>query len=345
MKPFISRLKHGLAGATVLYLVSTMAGADLLGVQPDFPKMSFGGDGSAVIDQSADPNFDVSATTIDLLLTSSSGPATAFIDPTTIIQLNVDSVCDWISGAAGDDVSVSGTFYDSGFNLIKDGVVLTGEIVETGNAMATDTTATFDFRASVTGGLLLNDGDWPLDAGVPVEAGIQLTLEGTNVPFVTNNCNTYLTSINVSGIIGPDASEPPGGIDPTNPGTGTQGYWRNHPEAWVDYYGNPIDEITVGGTTYTKAEAISHMDSKPKGDRTINLFRQLVAAMLNVAINNDDACIAAEIDAANDWLAINTLGSGIGAKDAAWTVEIDAAHEKLDEYNNGQLCAPHRDDL
>jgi hypothetical protein len=205
--------------------------------------------------------------------------------------------------------------------------------------MATDTTATFDFRASVTGGLLYIDGDWPMDGGLPVEAGIQLTLEGTNVAFVTNNCNTYLTSINVSGIIGPDVSIPPDMMY-DNPGTGTQGYWRNHPEAW------PITEITVGGTTYTREEAISHMDSKPKGDKTINMFRQLVAAILNTPPNtdNDPTCIENEIALADDWLATYPLGSDVRANDDAWSLEGDALHEKLDEYNNGQLCAPHRDD-
>ena len=32
----------------------------------------------------------------------------------------------------------------------------------------------------------------------------------------------------------------------TNPGTGTPGFWKNHPEAW------PVSSVTVGGVTYTK---------------------------------------------------------------------------------------------
>jgi len=36
------------------------------------------------------------------------------------------------------------------------------------------------------------------------------------------------------------------------PGTGTPGYWKNHPEAW------PVSSITVGGLTYTKAQAIAY---------------------------------------------------------------------------------------
>jgi hypothetical protein len=35
------------------------------------------------------------------------------------------------------------------------------------------------------------------------------------------------------------------------PGTGTPGYWKNHPDAW------PVSSITVGGVAYTKAQAIA----------------------------------------------------------------------------------------
>jgi hypothetical protein len=35
-----------------------------------------------------------------------------------------------------------------------------------------------------------------------------------------------------------------------NPGTGTPGYWKNHPDAW------PVTQITVGGIVYTKVQAI-----------------------------------------------------------------------------------------
>ena len=200
--------------------MSATAGADLLGVQPDYPNISFGGgSSSATIDQTAAPSFDVYAQSPELVLLSGGDINTAFGDPVTILQLNVNNVCDLITGVIGDDVSVSGTFYDPAFNVVKDGVVFTGEIVEVGNAMATATTAVFDFRATVTGGLLLIDGDWPLSSGVPVEAGIQLTLEGTSVPpFTTNNCNILLTSTRAKGIIGPDVSVPPNMMY-TNPGT------------------------------------------------------------------------------------------------------------------------------
>jgi hypothetical protein len=124
-------------------------------------------------------------------------------------------------------------------------------------------------------------------------------------------------------------------IPPTNPGTGTIGYWKNHPEAW------PVSSITIGGVTYTKAQAIAIMNSKSGGDKTYDLFNQLVAAKLNVMIGNDASCISADIQAADAWLTAHPLGSKVAASSAAWQ-QISTTHDRLDLYNNGGLCAPHR---
>jgi hypothetical protein len=49
------------------------------------------------------------------------------------------------------------------------------------------------------------------------------------------------------------------------PGTGTPGYWKKHPEAW------PVQNITVGGVTYTKAQAIAWLGKVGK-DKTTTMF-------------------------------------------------------------------------
>lgn len=124
----------------------------------------------------------------------------------------------------------------------------------------------------------------------------------------------------------------------TNPGTGTPGYWKNHP--W------PAEEITIGGVTYSKAEAIAIMNM-PDGDKTYTMFRALVAAKLNVIIGNDASCISETIDDADDWMA--TYGSLVtgekvkaGGKKSPWRTG-EPLYEMLDAYNNGELCAPPRD--
>lgn len=128
---------------------------------------------------------------------------------------------------------------------------------------------------------------------------------------------------------------------PAGPGVGTPGYWMNHPGAW------PVDEITIGGVTYSKGDAISTMQKSVKGDKTFTMFPALVAAKLNVLIGNDDSCIADVITAADEWMATyGPVGSGVkaGGKDSPWR-EGEPLYETLDDYNNGDLCAPSRDDL
>jgi hypothetical protein len=120
------------------------------------------------------------------------------------------------------------------------------------------------------------------------------------------------------------------------PGTGTPGYWKNHPDAW------PVDEITVGGVTYTKDEAIAWLKKVGK-DKTTTMFSSLVPAMLNVLILNDSSCVADAIDDANAWMATyGPVGSSVAASSAEWSLG-EPIHRHLDNYNNGRLCAPHRD--
>jgi hypothetical protein len=124
--------------------------------------------------------------------------------------------------------------------------------------------------------------------------------------------------------------------EPPGPGTGTPGFWKNHPEAW------PINSIVIGGTTYTKAQAIALMQNPTKTDKTFNMFEQLVASILNVLIGNESSCIEDTIESALDWMEIHPVGSKVKADSAAWAVG-GPLHSELDEYNNGLLCAPARD--
>ncbi|MCK4731440.1 MAG: hypothetical protein KAT65_03185 [Methanophagales archaeon] len=121
------------------------------------------------------------------------------------------------------------------------------------------------------------------------------------------------------------------------PGTGTPGYWKNHPGAW------PVDNITIGGVNYTKDDAIANMSTPDKKDKTYTMFRALVAAKLNVLIGNDDSCIKDTIAAADEWMTEYPVGSGVkaGGKNSPWR-EGEPLYLELDKYNNGLLCAPSR---
>jgi hypothetical protein len=120
-----------------------------------------------------------------------------------------------------------------------------------------------------------------------------------------------------------------------NPGTGTPGYWMNHPEAW------PAG-VTVGGLYYTRDQAIAWIATSGK-DRTTTMFASLVSAKLNVQIGNDPSCVQSTIAEADAWMMTHgPVGSGVHAASVAWKVG-EPLHRLMDNYNNGMLCAPHRD--
>jgi hypothetical protein len=119
------------------------------------------------------------------------------------------------------------------------------------------------------------------------------------------------------------------------PGTGTPGYWKNHPAAW------PVSTITVGGVEYTKAQALVWL-ANPGKDKTTTMFSSLVPAKLNALIGNDSTCVDGDIISGDQWMATyGPVGSNVAGAAAAW-VTGQPVHMRLDSYNNGLLCAPHR---
>ncbi len=121
------------------------------------------------------------------------------------------------------------------------------------------------------------------------------------------------------------------------PGTGTPGYWKNHPEAW------PVQSITIGGVVYTKEQAIAWLSSPVTKDKTITMFASLLSARLNILVGNDQSCVSSTIAAADSWMAVSgPVGSGVQASSLAWKLG-EPLHRLMDNYNNGMLCAPHRD--
>jgi hypothetical protein len=162
---------------------------------------------------------------------------------------------------------------------------------------------------------------------------------GTNKLIDCDNIITYHTyRIHDYGL---DEGYPPSTWTPgeyCQDGTGTPGYWMNHPEAW------PVESIVIGGETYSKVEAIDLMRHSTRNDVTYTMFQSLVAAKLNVMVGNEDDCIAETITNADAWMVeYGPVGSGVRArgKDSPWRTG-EPLYLMLDAYNNGLLCAPHR---
>ena len=127
--------------------------------------------------------------------------------------------------------------------------------------------------------------------------------------------------------------------EPDVPGecTRTPGYWKTHPEAW------PVDSITIGGTTYTREEALAILWMPERGDKSKTMFRALVAAELNDANGTDVSCVNSEMSSAHDWLMMHPACSNVRGSSDAWH-DGESLATTLDDYNNGRLCAPHCED-
>jgi hypothetical protein len=103
----------------------------------------------------------------------------------------------------------------------------------------------------------------------------------------------------------------------------SQGYWKNHPEAW------PVDALLIGGELYTKDELLVKLKSPPKGDMELILIKQLIAAKLNKEAGADTDSIDEVIDQADECLETGDCSRG----------RLEDLKDKLDRFNNsGEDC-------
>ena len=114
----------------------------------------------------------------------------------------------------------------------------------------------------------------------------------------------------------------------------TQGYWKNHPNAW------PVTSLELGSRTYTKAEAIAVLKTPVVGNGLVSLSHQLIAAKLNVASGATSA-VSAEIAQA-DALIGSKVVPPIGT-DSVATTTTSAVAQALDNYNMGVTGPGHCD--
>lgn len=155
-----------------------------------------------------------------------------------------------------------------------------------------------------------------------------------------NNLNAWHSTFRFVGVCEtgtPCWSDPECEDCPTCRGvTATKGYWKTHPDLW------PVNSLTIGGVARDKSTLLAWLSASGTDNFDI-LASQLVATMLNVANGADNSCIASTITSANNWIATYESARPIGAG-PAWELGEPLA-SKLDDYNNGLLCAPHRDDV
>ena len=112
----------------------------------------------------------------------------------------------------------------------------------------------------------------------------------------------------------------------------SQGFWKNHPSAW------PVTSLDLGGETYTQDELITLLKTPVKGDASLILAKQLIAAKLNVANGSNSSSIASTISDADALLSSvgGRLPLGIHPSTDIGQ-NMTAAGEELDDYNNRVL--------
>jgi YVTN family beta-propeller protein len=117
-----------------------------------------------------------------------------------------------------------------------------------------------------------------------------------------------------------------------------QGLWKNSPDTW------PVTSLTLGSQTYTQAELLTLFGAPPRGDVSVILAHQLIAAKLNIANVSNPNPIRSTIADADKLLSqfFGKLPYNVETSSAVGQQMVNDAN-MLDRYNNGNLtpdCQP-----
>jgi len=125
----------------------------------------------------------------------------------------------------------------------------------------------------------------------------------------------------------PTPTPTPAGVCPL-----TQGYWKNHSNAW------PVTSLMLGSQTYTQAELLNILNTPGRGDASIILAKQLIAAKLNIAAGSDPTPVSSTITHADSLLSMfsGKLPYHVAPSSTIGQMMVSDANT-LDNYNNGAL--------
>jgi len=120
-----------------------------------------------------------------------------------------------------------------------------------------------------------------------------------------------------------------GGQPPPNRCELTQGFWKTHPDAW------PVTSLVLGSQTYTQAELLTILNTPVKGDASLILADQLIAAKLNIANGSNPTPIGPTIADADALLSTfsGTLPYHVSPSSATGQ-QMVADATTLNNYNN-----------
>ena len=175
-----------------------------------------------------------------------------------------------------------------------------------------------------SGGLINTDfGSVDQGHAVAIDANCRIVAAGYTWPLDNADGDFALARYSNGGCVEPPAPKScPRG----------QGYWKNHPEQW------PVNTLMLGSRQYTKAELLALLKTSAKGNASVIVGYQLIAAKLNIANGSDAGPAQSYILQADAILAVYS-----GALPYSITSSSSVGHSLtdiatiLDDYNNGKL--------
>lgn len=116
------------------------------------------------------------------------------------------------------------------------------------------------------------------------------------------------------------------------------GLLEESPDDWS------VTSLTLGNQTYSQMELLALLQSPVKGDASLILAHQLIAAKLNIANGSDPTPVSATLTDADNLLSAfpGKLPYKVKPSSASGQAMVNDA-DVLDSYNNGELkpdCEP-----
>ena len=246
---------------------------------------------------------------------------------------------------------LGGTSADAGLGIAVDGA---GSAYITGETSSSDFPTTPDafdttynlnadaFVAKVdpTGGNLIHG---TFLGGRSTDTGSGVAVDGTGNAFVVGSTQsddfpTTPGAFDTSNNFGNDAFVAKISIGVAGACPRSQGFWKNHPASW------PVSSLILGGEAYDQAESINLLRTPTRGDASLILAKQLIAAKLNIADGSDPSPVVSEVADADALYAAQSgkLPYDVRASTPTGQQMVGLA-EVLDDYNNKLLtpgCTP-----
>jgi hypothetical protein len=173
---------------------------------------------------------------------------------------------------------------------------------------------------------------------------VVLTCEVQVIPMATNHIKMAIADAtddyydsNVFLELGSFTSPPPTPPEGGNNCPRTQGYWKNHESKW------PVRELYLGSFLYDQNYLLYLLKLPVRGDISVALSKQLIAAKLNLANDTPAEPVYEAIMLADLLVGEAELPMGV-RPGSALGQEMEFVKTYLDDYNNGRFTPDCKDD-